>query len=485
MKDKSKLTRIYEIVIISTFLLFIMGFCLYSLTDVNPTVSEKEQRMLKPFPTFSISSYLDGSFMQDTQDAYTDTFPFRDFFVTANSNVRQLLTVKMNGEVFVGTNGNDGTEADNESSPWDDDNTVVENPDEGYDWDQSGSKTPLPTATPDNQHATPSSTPEITPTLQPTKAPTPKPTAIVPAPTAGPDGSGTISGGVLIQDNRGMEVFNGSQTNADKYIDFINTLSSTFPDQKIISLTIPTSMYIYGPDKYTKGVQDQKAWIAYMSQRFDSAISPNIYETMVAHKNEYIYFRTDHHWTVDGAYYAYEQITNELGLQKVLRESLEAGKLNKFWGTLYSNTNSSVLKEDPDYVRYYIPSVVTKCIAHYDRKDLSKTKEIELVTATTSSNKYKAFIAGDNPLTIITTNAGTGRNAVVIKNSYANALVPFLAHNYDNIYVIDPRHVNTTLENGLNLEKYINNKDIDDIFVCLHMNHVMSGTIQKCLARLV
>ena len=88
-------------------------------------------------------------------------------------------------------------------------------------------------------------------------------------------------------------------------------------------------------------------------------------------------------------------------------------------------------------------------------------------------------------MTIITTNAGTGRNAVVIKNSYANALVPFLAHNYDNIYVIDPRHVNTTLENGLNLEKYINNKDIDDIFVCLHMNHVMSGTIQKCLARLV
>ena len=469
MKDNKKITKIYEIIIIAVFVLFIGGVGLYSFVDVNPTVSEKEQRPLKQFPDFSLGAYFDGSFMQDTQDAYADTFPMRDFFVTANSTLKQLMTVTINDEIFIGTT-DDGTQDDNENSPWDDDNTIITNPNEGYEWDKSGTRAPGD-STPRPAAGIPTATA--------------KPAQPAPAPTVAPQGSEDVKGGVIIQNGRGMDLFNGSKTDADAYVDFINNLSSKFKDKNVISIMAPTSISMYGSSKYIQGLQDQKAWIDYVSQRFDSAVSIDVYSALQAHKEEYIYFNTDHHWTVDGAYYAYLAYTDRLGIKPVDISKLRKQSIDNFLGTMYTQTNSSILKNNADKVTYYLPAVAAKCLAHYDREDLSKTKEISLVSKPAGNNKYEVFLSGDNPLIVINTSAGTGRSAVIIKNSYANALIPFLAHNYDNLYVVDPRHVNTTLDNGLNMEKYLANKDIDDIVVCMHMNHVMTPSVIKCLNRLI
>lgn len=468
MKDSKKITKIYEIILIAVFVLFLGGMGIYSLVDENPTVSEKEQRPLKQFPDFSISSYFDGSFMQDTQDAYADTFPMREFFVSASSTLKQLMTVTINDEIFIGTS-DDGTQSDNEESPWDDDDVVVVNPNEGYEWDTSGTRLP-------------GATPRPAATLPPSET---NPADPAPAPTVAPGGSEEVKGGVIIQGDRGMDVFNGTQETADAYIDFVNNLSSKFKDKNVISLTAPTSISMYGPSKYISGLQDQKAWIDYISTRLDTAVSIDIFDTLKAHKNEYIYFNTDHHWTVTGAHLAYEALTGRLGMTPVDVSRLKSQSIDGFLGTMYTTTNSNVLKNNPDEVKYYIPAVASTCIAHYDREDLSKTKEIALVARPDGNNKYEVFVSGDNPLTVIKSSAGTGRSAVIIKNSYANALIPFLAHNYDNLYIIDPRHVNTTIENGLNLEKYLSNKDVDDIIICMHMNHVMTPSVIKCLNRLI
>lgn len=61
------------------------------------------------------------------------------------------------------------------------------------------------------------------------------------------------------------------------------------------------------------------------------------------------------------------------------------------------------------------------------------------------ANKYMTYIAGDYPLTVITTSAKTGKKILVLKDSNANAFIPFLIPHYDEVHVIDPRYWNGIL----------------------------------------
>lgn len=157
-----------------------------------------------------------------------------------------------------------------------------------------------------------------------------------------------------------------------------------------------------------------------------------------ANENGQLYYRTDHHWTTDGAYQGYLAYCEEKGIVPVKKEDLESHiATEEFAGTLYSKVNDYSLKKD------------TIVIYNNPADELSVTYEDTGETSDSLYNldylekkdKYSLFLNNIHPLVEIENRAAESEDALMlIKDSYANSMVPFLAHHYRKIYVFDTRY---------------------------------------------
>lgn len=450
--------RIYDLILCISFFIVVFIVGVISVTDEDPTVSELENRTLKAYPEFSFKSLADGSFFLDFEEAYNDTFPSRDFWVTRSAAIKSAITLKYEDTIVYEVTAGEFSEMDG---------TLAEIEIPVYE------ETPPVTSeiSIDNDNSPAGSDVEEQPVVEEELEP-----------VVLPEYSFDISGfeqfvnikpfvnGQIVGD-RGMYVFNGSATNAEYFCQVCYALKSLYPRANLVSVLVPEGSAYYGREQDKTGYHDQQAYVELL--RKNSAgymIIPDIHNALEQHKDEYIYFKTDHHWTQLGAYYAYVSTMEALGYDAVDINSLESGTIDYFLGSFYKNFNSDILKNNPDHVDYYYPSVSTTVICHNDRSDLSVEKNIDIISEPDvdpkTGNKYLCFIGGDNPLTEINTNAGTGKTALVIKSSHANCFIPWLCHNYDKIYAIDPRHVNTKDKNSLILSEYFAGVKIDDIIIC-------------------
>ena len=501
-KDEKRSKRISDLlstVIISLFISVLLVGGALSLILKSGDVSEKEQRALKKYPVFSWSSFFNGSFFKEAEEAYNDRFPLRDFYIDTAAGIREFMTVKT-GREFIPIDNEDedyfnpvgiGTPAPEtnlapsatpepaENNPRPTGDVASSTPEQTPD--EQGTASPGETAglseTPAD--ATPTPTPTPSPTLTPTPTPSPSPT-----PTAAPSspapfdisgyevftGGRTLSG-VVIEGGRGMEVFNGTSEAAEGYTLFMKRLAMKYPGKNVVSTVTPNACAFYASSEYTTENHDQKAWLELAAKNMQGVIVPDLYNALAAHKDEYIFFKTDHHWTALGAYYSYKEICRNLGMTPVDINALEVRKIEGFLGSIYKKTNSKTLEASPDTIFCYMPKVRTNALCCWSRSTLN-LKELNPIDVVNpyygGSNLYVCFIAGDNPYTEITTSAGTGRTCLIIKNSYANCLVPWLCHNYDKLYILDPRHVNTTGDNQFSLGGFLEGHDVDDIIVVSH-----------------
>ncbi|MGL4373544.1 MAG: DHHW family protein, partial [Turicibacter sp.] len=130
------------------------------------------------------------------------------------------------------------------------------------------------------------------------------------------------------------------------------------------------------------------------------------------HKNEYIYYRTDHHWTTLGAYYAYQSICESLGLENLNLEKLTAQTITDFKGTYYAKAKN--MNIEPDTMTYY---EIDDVIVNLNGKEYNSLYDSKKFAVT---DKYSAFIYGNNGLTQITTENSPQKKLLVIKDSYTN-----------------------------------------------------------------
>ena len=167
-------------------------------------------------------------------------------------------------------------------------------------------------------------------------------------------------------------------------------------------------------------------------------------ETLAAHKDEYIYYRTDHHWTTLGAYYAYSRLCGELGLTPFDLAAHTAVEVPDFYGTFYSRART--WNAQPDTLTYYdldnpltIYTVTGPGMpAEGEVTGLYDLEKLEVY------DKYAAFLHGNNGLSRV---EGDGEGSIlVVKDSYANSFVPFLTANYAAVDVVDLRNYNYGLD---------------------------------------
>lgn len=179
-----------------------------------------------------------------------------------------------------------------------------------------------------------------------------------------------------------------------------------------------------------------------------SAHVVDLKSVLKAHEDEYIYYRTDHHWTSDGAYYAYCAISDNPVEIATLNESVSS----EFLGTLYAKYKGLNVK--PDYISYYDITVKS-----YDTDDTLRDGIYDLDKLSVF-DKYGMFMWGNFGECNIKSYTENGRRLIVFKDSYANSLLPYLTFDYENIKVIDLRYYK-----GSVAELMSDNEDADVLFL--------------------
>jgi hypothetical protein len=193
--------------------------------------------------------------------------------------------------------------------------------------------------------------------------------------------------------------------------------------------------------------------------------SVDVLPNLLRHNNEYLYFRTDHHWTARGAYYAYISFCKEKGIEPTPLDNYKRLQFDGFLGTFYANAKQpAAMKNNPDYVEAFVPIGTNREDVYDSNGNYVDWYAIVYSGADKydAANKYLAFMGGDHPLTEIhNPNIADGSSIVVIKESYGNAFVPFLVDSYEYVYVIDYRQWNGKLsdfviENGIDDVLFLN-----------------------------
>lgn len=179
------------------------------------------------------------------------------------------------------------------------------------------------------------------------------------------------------------------------------------------------------------------------AQELENVNTVDLIEALMPHKDEQLYYRTDHHWTTQAAYYAYRDIVSKLaaangsgqadaGSGPVELQTLTKHEINDFYGTLSAKYKAETA---PDTLTWYDVPITTFERSDGDFDTLYDTDKLKIY------DKYAMFLRGNDEIcTIKAKNAGNAKHLIVFKDSYANCLIPFLTYNYDEITVVDLRY---------------------------------------------
>lgn len=253
-------------------------------------------------------------------------------------------------------------------------------------------------------------------------------------------------GSVIVIGDSAYELFTNREATATTYAETVSQLADSLKGTaEVYDMIIPLSSAITMPDNYRDQVQstDQKKAIDGMYGMMSDTVHPvEVYDTLMEHRTEYVYFRTDHHWTTLGAYYAYVELCEEMGIAATDIHTYESKTFDGFLGSFYNDTDKDAsLGANPDTVTAYYPK--SEASMHVTASDGMEYDwpVIYDVSSYSAGLKYSTFIASDNPYTEIVNKSVTdGSSCVVVKESFGNALVPFLVDHYQYIYVIDYRY---------------------------------------------
>lgn len=165
-----------------------------------------------------------------------------------------------------------------------------------------------------------------------------------------------------------------------------------------------------------------------------------VLEPLLQQKEEYLYYRTDHHWTTLGAYYAYAAYAQQTGLLVRPPSAFKQQPVSDdFYGTLYSKVHT---KSRPDQIVLYEEKEPAACqvVFNEGEKESSSLYQMEMLK---KKDQYAVFFGGNYGAVEITTGQENGRHLFVIKDSYANCFVPFLIRDFEKITMIDLRYFHT------------------------------------------
>lgn len=239
----------------------------------------------------------------------------------------------------------------------------------------------------------------------------------------------------------------GTYELCDNYTAQVEKAAKSLPNVDVYSMVIPTSVEYYLPEDVTGFTASQKNKIEYISENLTSVKSVDIWDVLASHTEEPIYTRTDHHWQPLGAYYAAEAFAKSAGVGSLFPPLSKYKQVTKegYMGSLYFYSESANLKSDPEPFTMYISPNDAALKTTYYNTAFQNGYESDLFVARDAGSYYTSFLASDDRIAEIETDCKNGKTLVICKESYGNAIVPFLTSCYERIYVTDLRYFDLNL----------------------------------------
>lgn len=186
--------------------------------------------------------------------------------------------------------------------------------------------------------------------------------------------------------------------------------------------------------------KEQKFYDALQQKLEKEDVLISVEPVLDAHKEEEIYYRTDHHWTTLGAWYAYEQYTKAVGgdLQRAQGKKKFRCISKDFYGTTYAKINYA---RQADKIEIYEPADKLRVVYNMGEK---KTKTLYDVSFLKTADQYSVFTGGNQAVLEITGGIKNEKTLLLIKDSFANSILPFLAEDYEKLVVVDLRQLNVS-----------------------------------------
>ena len=437
---KIRITVVSVIII----LLMITGFLIF----LRPAESDLEKRKLAVFPTPTLAAVLNGSFFMDISKWYADTYPLREKMIAFQSNTEDLYGIR--NTVIYGDTGQKADaipKEDGETAPIISDIAVEEDSDKTSNVTES---------LPDGNNESASSTAIVQNSVSDGSIQAENKEAANRQEMAKEDEKpakdGTlkvqpeVAGTVYIAENRGFTLYYFYKKGADLYASMLNTVAKKIGNSATIyDIVVPNSFGVNLDEDIQKNMNtsNQGEAINYIYKKLNKSIKTvETYNQLRNHNSEYLYFKTDHHWTALGAYYVYRSFCETKGIHPHELGDYKKKKFPDFLGSFYAYSNQSkALKKNPDTVEAYIPIATNK---EKITPREGKPYQYDIISDAnkfSSANKYLAFIGGDQPLIEINNpKLKDDSSCIIIKESYGNAFVPFLVDHYQYVYVVDYRY---------------------------------------------
>ena len=257
--------------------------------------------------------------------------------------------------------------------------------------------------------------------------------------------------------------------------DYFMTASETIDKQKLSFLLVPTSGLVM-QEKLPKNARlfDQAKYIDQVQKAMKDYNFVDVRDTLMDHNEEYIYYKTDHHWTSAGACLAYEVWSEHTGGEAETEDGLVKNVVSdKFRGSLYSK----ILDADSAYDEIWTYGLQKDdafgskdCTVTIDEKQqLDSIYDDEMLQ---KKDKYAYFLSGNYGQVHIqnqkAASKAKGKNILIIKDSFANSFVPFVTQDYENIYMVDLRYYNG------DMKSYLQEHNITDVLVLYNISNFIS-----------
>ena len=399
------------IISIAIFFIVLAGMGLFSFLDPDDVFSDSENRELSSMPSFELSSYLDGSFMTDFETYFNDQFPFRNQFLSFSKSYNALMFPNyLISEDDVITLPSSGVIAGSTEDTGDSEDG------------QEVSETEIP----------------------------------------------DVNNGKMLYGGRIMEIFKVSESFVTKYTTIVNQLTAEcgYPDTYVL-LAAP-EYTLYAPDSYKSDDTNFDTSFDLMVSQLENITVVDVRKTFTDKKDEYLYFRSDHHWTALGAYYACNEFLKASG-NPILPPlaTYESGERTGFLGSLYKDIMTtqlgSIFENNPDTVKYYFPFAEAEVTSYTTTALTDPTiRQVIYPDYDRNTNLYAIYMGGDIPLGHITTGTKNGKSIMVVRDSYGHAFIPFLIDAYEEIWLVEPRYFNDTT-NKFELGEFFIAHDIDTL----------------------
>lgn len=300
-------------------------------------------------------------------------------------------------------------------------------------------------------------------------------------------GSGVTYKGVTFVGNTGMELLTISDSSASNYAYLVNAIADSLPEVNVYNIAVPTASEFYAPKNlYT----NQSNGIRKIYQSLNQNVTPiNVVKPLMEHAAEFIYFRTDHHWTQRGAYYAYKEFIEVKGESIDGLETFDVQNSFSHVGSFASfakgTPGEKIMRSNPDMLQIFMPKYTAVGAAYNDMYMKSKKWDLQLVYP--SFNSYSAFIGGDNPLAVFHTSNANGKKLVIIKESFGTAFATWAANNYEYIYVIDPRKFNGFGGHNahFNLKTFYELNRFDDLVIINYPGSIGSSSYRSSVLGMI